>query len=591
MSRPRTTPGPVPSAPRNAPDTPRSAPRDTSAAAPDAAPAAAPGTSPAPPREARGRRTRDNAPWTAFGGDLHLDLTERRAAGAGLRAALEDALREAVQDGRLAPGTRLPSSRALGEDLGIARNTVVEAYGQLTAEGWLGSRPGSGTTVTERAAPRPAGRPATVRADRRPTGRHDLLAGRPDLSLFPRSAWLASARRALAVAPHDAFDYGSPLGRIELRQALSDYLARVRGVRTDPDRLLVCAGFGQGLGLLAAALRGRGAGRIAVEGYGLPPQREVLRAAGLGLAPLPLDANGARTDLLDGAGEVGAGGTGVAAGRLGAVLLTPAHQFPTGAALAADRRAAAVRWARERDGYVIEDDYDGEFRYDRQPLGAMQALDPDRVVYGGTAAKSLAPGLRLAWLALPDELVEPVARLKALADTMSPVTDQLTFAELITSGRYDRHVRRCRLHYRRRRDLLVAALAERAPQVRVTGIAAGLHAVLQLPPGSRPEAELLERARAAGLVLTGLDWYRAGPDAERAPGLPAAPDARPYAAPGTAPDTSPDASPDTSPGTSPNGAPNDAPDAPPALVVGYATPSDHAFPAALDTLCGILRES
>ncbi len=196
----------------------------------------------------------------------------------------------------------------------------------------------------------------------------------------------------------------------------------------------------------------------------------------------------------------------------------------------------------------------------------MQALDPDRVVYGGTAAKSLAPGLRLAWLALPDELVEPVARLKALADTMSPVTDQLTFAELITSGRYDRHVRRCRLHYRRRRDLLVAALAERAPQVRVTGIAAGLHAVLQLPPGSRPEAELLERARAAGLVLTGLDWYRAGPDAERALGLPA---------PENRSDTAPDA----------------APDAGPALVVGYATPSDRAFPAALDALCGVLRES
>ncbi|MFD7413085.1 PLP-dependent aminotransferase family protein [Kitasatospora purpeofusca] len=580
MSRARTTPGPGPSAPRNAPDTPRSAPRDT----PAAPPAAPPGASPAAPR---GGRARDHAPWTAFGGDLHLDLTERRAAGAGLRAALEDALREAVQDGRLAPGTRLPSSRALGEDLGIARNTVVEAYGQLTAEGWLGARPGSGTTVADRAAPRTAGRPAAVRADRRPTGRHDLLAGRPDLSLFPRSAWLASARRALAVAPHDAFDYGSPLGRIELRRALCDYLARVRGVRTDPDRLLVCAGFGQGLGLLAAALRGRGAGRIAVEGYGLPPQREVLRAAGLGLAPLPLDCDGARTDLLDDlGGAVGAGGAGGTADRLGAVLLTPAHQFPSGAALAADRRAAAVRWARERDGYVIEDDYDGEFRYDRQPLGAMQALDPDRVVYGGTAAKSLAPGLRLAWLALPDELVEPVARLKALADTMSPVTDQLTFAELITSGRYDRHVRRCRLHYRRRRDLLVAALAERAPEVRVTGIAAGLHAVLQLPPGSRPEAEVLGRARAAGLVLTGLDWYRAGPDAERPLDLPA---------PGTRPDAAPDAAPDTRPQDGPDAAPDtrppDGPTAPPALVVGYATPSDRAFPAALDALCEVLRES
>ncbi|AUY50383.1 PLP-dependent aminotransferase family protein [Streptomyces sp. CB01881] len=470
--------------------------------------------------------------WTAFGGDLHLDLTGRRAAGAGVRAALEDALREAVQDGRLAPGTRLPSSRALGEDLGIARNTVVEAYGQLTAEGWLTSRQGSGTTVAERTTPRPARRAAGQPRGRR-TGRFDLMPGRPDVSLFPRSAWLSAARRALATAPHEAFDYGGPLGRIELRQALTDYLARVRGVRTDPDHLLVCAGFSQGLGLLCSALRGARARSLAVEGYGLPPQREIVRAAGLTPAPLPLDGSGARTDLLHGR-------------RDAAVLLTPAHQYPTGVALAAERRAAAVTWAREHDAYVIEDDYDGEFRYDRQPLGAMQALDPERVVYAGTAAKSLAPGLRLAWLALPDALVEPVARLKQLADTMSPVLDQLTLAELITSGTYDRHVRRSRLHYRRRRDRLVAALAERAPHVRVTGIAAGLHAVLQLPPGAPPEAELLARAEAAGLVLSGLTWHLAEP------GL--------------------------------------APDAPPALVVGYATPPDRTFPAALDALCELLRE-
>ncbi len=473
--------------------------------------------------------------WTSFGGDLHLDLTERRAAGAGLRAALEDALREAVQDGRLAPGTRLPSSRALGEDLGIARNTVVEAYGQLTAEGWLDSRQGSGTTVARRAVPEPpapARRAGTRTMPQRQAARHDLTSGRPDISLFPRTAWLAAARRALATAPHEALDYGSPLGRIELRQALTHYLARVRGVRTDPDHLLICTGVTQGLGLLCAALRNRGARTLAVEEYGLPPQHAVVRAAGLTTTPLPLDEDGALVDRLD--------------TRPGAVLLTPAHQYPTGAPLSADRRAEAVRWAREQDRYVIEDDYDGEFRYDRQPLGAMQALDPERVVYAGTAAKSLAPGLRLAWLALPDALVEPVARLKVLADTMSPVLDQLTLAELITSGTYDRHVRRCRLHYRRRRDQLIAALAEHAPHVRVTGIAAGLHAVLQLPPGSTPEPELLARAQAAGLSLNGLAWHLA--------------------------------------------APTDA-DAPPALVIGYATPPDHAFPAALQALCELLRRA
>ncbi|MGW2373534.1 MULTISPECIES: MocR-like pyridoxine biosynthesis transcription factor PdxR [Kitasatospora] len=482
-----------------------------------------------------------NGSWTSFGGDLHLDLSERRAAGTGLRAALEDALREAVQDGRLGPGTRLPSSRALGEDLGIARNTVVEAYGQLTAEGWLSSRQGSGTTVARRAAPSPAVRPVRPRA-RRPAVRHDLSTGRPDLSLFPRTAWLAAARRALATAPHEALGYGSALGRIELREALTHYLARVRGVRTDPDHLLICSGVQQGLGLLCAALRERGARSLAVEAYGLPPQHAVVRAAGLSTVPLPLDGEGALVDRLD--------------ARCGAALLTPAHQYPTGAPLSADRRAAAVRWAREQDRYLIEDDYDGEFRYDRQPLGAMQALDPERVVYAGTAAKSLAPGLRLAWLALPDALVEPVARLKALADTMSPVLDQLTLAELITSGTYDRHVRRCRLHYRRRRDRLVAALAEHAPHVRVTGIAAGLHAVLQLPPGSTPEAELVARAEAAGLALSGLGWHRVAPEAE---GVEEAEGAE------------------------------GAEGAAPALVIGYATPPEHAFPAALEALCEVLR--
>ncbi|MFI6447343.1 PLP-dependent aminotransferase family protein [Kitasatospora sp. NPDC050543] len=469
--------------------------------------------------------------WSTFGGDLHLDLTGRRARGLGLRAALEDALREAVQDGRLAPGTRLPSSRALGGDLGVARNTVVEAYTQLAAEGWLTSRRGSGTTVAARATPsRPVSCPAEPASG--PAIRYDLRPGRPDLSLFPRTAWLAAARRALATAPHDAFGYGNPLGRIELRRALAGYLARVRGVRTDPAHILLCSGYTQGLALLGRALSDRGTGTLAVEAYGLPRHREVARFAGPATEPLPLDEAGARTDLLAGS-------------RAGAVLLTPAHQFPLGAPLPAARRQAAVEWARERDGFVIEDDYDGEFRYDRQPVGSMQGLDPERVVYAGTASKSLAPGLRIAWLALPGALVEPLARLKTLADGQSGVLDQLTLAELITSGTYDRHVRRCRLHYRRRRDRLVAALAERAPDVRVTGIAAGLHAVLQLPDGAPPEAELLARAAAAGLAVGALA------------------------------DCLDD--------------PRQAPRAAPALVIGYGTPPEYAFAGALDALCTLLE--
>ncbi len=475
--------------------------------------------------------------WATFGGDLHLDLSAGRARGLGLRAALEDALRTAARDGRLAPGTRLPSSRALSGDLGIARNTVAEAYAQLTAEGWLTARRGSGTLVAERGTPAVAAPPVHPL---RPAARYDLTPGRPDVSLFPRSAWLAAARRALATAPHEALSYSDPRGRIELRRALSDYLARVRGVRSDPERILICAGYTQGLRLVCDALREQGVRAVAVEEYGLPPQQQVITAAGLSTVALPLDQDGARTDLL-------------AATGAGAVVLTPAHQFPTGVALRAARRSAAVSWARETGGVIIEDDYDGEFRYDRQPVGAMQALDPERVVYAGTTSKSLAPGLRLGWLVLPAALVEPVVRQKQLTDGQSGAMEQLTLAELITSGGLDRHVRRCRSHYRRRRDRLVAALAEHAPGVEVTGLAAGLHVVLRLPPGSigsLGEAELMRQAEWLGLSVHTLAFCRA-------------------ASAGPLPDA--------------------LAERPPVLVIGYGTPPERAFAGAVEALCALVR--
>ena len=344
--------------------------------------------------------------------------------------------------------------------------------------------------------------------------------------MFPRSEWLAAARRALAVAPHDAFDYGDPRGRIELRTALTEYLARARGVRVDPERVLVCGGFVQGLSVLAATLRQRGARTIAVEQVGYEMHWQVARARGLRTSPVPVDEAGARTDLLG-------------AEKYDAALLTPAHQMPMGVALAPERRTAAIDWARATGGVLIEDDYDGEFRYDRQPVGALQGLDPEHVVYVGTASKSLAPGLRLGWMVLPDRLIGPVAQAKRLNDLQTPVLDQLTLAEFIASGNYDRHVRRCRLHYRRRRDRLVETLAERVPQVRVTGIAAGLHAVLELP---QPAAGVVQRAAAHGLALGDLARYRyhAGQDAAQA------------------------------------------------LVVSYGTPPEHSFGTALDILCSAL---
>ncbi|MFD9474857.1 MocR-like pyridoxine biosynthesis transcription factor PdxR [Streptomyces goshikiensis] len=464
--------------------------------------------------------------WANFGADLHLDLS----AGRGRRAGLVEALREAARSGRLAPGTRLPSSRSLAVDLGMARNTVADAYAELVAEGWLTARQGSGTRVAERARPRP-GKAAGAAPVRRPERRgpsYSLVPGTPDLSGFPRAAWLAAARRALTHAPNDAFGYGRDArGRVELREALAEYLARVRGVYADPERIVLCAGFVQGLKLMSGVLRARRVREVAVEGYGLNVHRDVLAAAGLRMRPLPVDGAGARTQDLAGAEPAGA------------VLLTPAHQFPTGAALTPARRAAAVDWARRTGGLILEDDYDGEFRYDRQQIGALQGLDPDRVVYLGTASKALAPGLRMGWLVLPPGLVDEVLAVKGRAEWTSSALDQLTLAEFIRSGAYDRHVRGMRQRYFRRREALVAAVGARVTAV--SGISAGLHAVLDLPAGT--EGPLVQAAAWHSLSLTGLSYYR-HPEADMPP--------------------------------------RDA------LVVGYGTPPDSAWGATLAALAATL---
>lgn len=301
-------------------------------------------------------------------------------AGRGVRRALAEAVREAVRTGHLAPGTRLPSSRRLAADLGLARNTVADAYTDLVAEGWLTARRGSGTLVADRMNTRPI----SARSAAEPSGDlcHDLIPGNPDLTTFPRAAWLKATRRALAAAPADALGYGDPRGRPELRVALADHLARARSVYVSPDHILICAGVSHGLQILSGVLAGRGARNVAVESYGLDKYCALLAAVGLETLLLPFDTHG--TDPLPPVGT-------------DAVLLTPAHQFPVGTALPRDRRTAVVDWARRTGGLVLEDDYDGEFRFGRQSVGALQGLDPDHVIYLGSASKTLAPGLRLAW--------------------------------------------------------------------------------------------------------------------------------------------------------------------------------------------------
>jgi GntR family transcriptional regulator/MocR family aminotransferase len=430
---------------------------------------------------------------------LELLLPLRPGAGT-LRAQLERQLREAVRSGRLLPGSDLPSSRVLAEQLQISRGVVVEAYDQLVAEGYLVARWGSATRVADAALvgaapPRPAAPSRPVRYDFRP--------GVPALDAFPRSAWLASLRKALQEAPHAALGYGDARGQQALRQALAAYLGRVRGVAADPERVLVCSGFAQGMALVCRALGRRGARRVALEDPCHPGQRAIVAASGLEPVPVPVDDQGIQVDRL---ATLGAD----------AVLVTPAHQFPTGVVLAPQRRGALVEWAQRNDAVIVEDDYDAEYRYDREPIGAVQGLAPDRLVYAGSASKTLAPALRLGWLVLPAWLVEAVAQEKALDDLGSPALEQLALADLLARGEVDRHLRRNRARYRSRRDTLVSALGVHAPQVSIRGIAAGLHAVAELPPQA-DEATVVAAARRRSVGVYPIGDYRFGGSA-----LPAA---------------------------------------------------------------------
>jgi GntR family transcriptional regulator/MocR family aminotransferase len=306
-----------------------------------------------------------------------------------------------------------------------------------------------------------------------PPARFDFRAEAADRSAFPRRTWMASARRAMAGARDSDLGYGTWAGAPALRAALASYLGRARGVVAQPDRIVVTAGITQAIALLAAALRRRGARRVLVEEPGFGQHRTLLEREGLEPVPVEVDDGGLRTDALPPAA---------------AALVTPAHQMPTGAVLRPERRGALLDWAAANDAIVLEDDYDGEYRYDREPLGALQGLGPGRVVYLGSTSKTLAPALRLGWMVVPGDLAGELADDRGWADGGSPVLDQLTLATFIERGELDRHLRRMRLRYRRRRDALIAALARHLPEAEIGGVAAGLHVAVGLPPGTDVDA-------------------------------------------------------------------------------------------------------
>ncbi|MER5204781.1 PLP-dependent aminotransferase family protein [Streptomyces sp. NPDC002825] len=429
--------------------------------------------------------------WSGLTPDLLLVID--RDSGEPLRSQLELRLRDAIRTGRLQIGERLPSSRELARMLGVSRGLVQECYAQLQAEGYLVTRVGSATRVAAGAGAPPAATspppppPAPLVADFR--------YGVPDLSSFPLADWLWATREAARTMPTAALDYGDPRGSAALREVLAGYLRRVRAAAADPERIVICSGYAQGLGLALSALARTGIRTVAYEDPGSPATMSSAAAsAGMSATPVPVDEHGidvqalARTDAR-------------------AVVLTPAHQWPTGVALAPERRLALIEWARTREAVVIEDDYDAEFRYDREPVGALQGLAPDRVISIGTVSKSLAPGLRIGWMLCPTALTELIIEHKQSNDRGSPTLDQLALARLIESGRFDRHLRRMRTTYAARRTALMAALAEHAPDVVVTGLAAGFHAVAHLD-GPADEQELVSAARARSVGLYGMSTCR-----------------------------------------------------------------------------------
>lgn len=402
-------------------------------------------------------------------GDALLTLE----SGQPVHVALERALRAAVREGRLRPGDPVPPSRALARDLGVSRWVVTQAYGALVAEGALDARTGAGTRIASASWPVVAP-PRVVEHLVQPRPAFDLGPGVPDLRHLPRTAWVGAARTAVESATPGDLVAPDPRGVPALRQALADRLAVTRAVLVDADAVVVTHGAADGMTRLARSLRAAGHDTVLVEDPSWPRLRDVAASAGLQPVPVPVDGEGVDVDALV-----------AAATRTGAraAVVTPSHQFPVGAALAPARREALVRWARAVDGVVVEDDYDAEFRYDRRPVAALRALAPDRVALLGSLSKTLAPGFGVGWLVPPDDV--PAARTGLDVHTSAPPSlHQLACAALLTDGGYDRHLRSARTRYRRRRAALLAALDRYLPGLPVTGLAAGLHVVLGLPPGA-----------------------------------------------------------------------------------------------------------
>jgi GntR family transcriptional regulator/MocR family aminotransferase len=444
-----------------------------------------------------------------------LQLTLEDAPVGGLSVWLTHQLRLAITDGRLPVGSRLPASRVLAEELRVSRGVVTEAYQRLSEDGLLAGRRRGGTVVVAAPIAPPATAQSPVPAPPPPgvgfptapaanvvdslrtvPARIDLSPGVPDLAAFPRSSWLRAERAVLHDLSPAALGYGDPRGAPPFRVAVANWLARSRGIRANPDEVIVVAGVAQALGLLAQTLRHDGIDVVAVEDPGSLGVRQQLQSWQLSTPPIPVDPAGLRVDELRASGAPG-------------VLLTPAHQFPTGVVLDGHRRRELLRWAND-GGLIIEDDYDAEHRYDRPPVPALRSMLAERVCYAASVSKLLAPALRVGWVLPPGRYRDAVVTAKRDADLGNAVLPQLVLARLMESGELERQLRLLRRRHRRRRDAMIEAIARHLPDARVHGAAAGLHLMITFD-ASFADVDLAAASIERGVKVQPLSWHRQRP--------------------------------------------------------------------------------
>ena len=443
------------------------------------------------------------------GDELEVTLAVPERGARRTRRGLYEQLRTAIRSGRLAPGLRMPASRGLAQRLGVSRNTITAVYELLVSEGCLVTRPGSGAFVAEgpvRAAPR---RPAHGMADRvrsiplgwrltafDPTARYRFLLGLPDLAAFPWDLWRKIANRTLRAYGRGPIRPSGPQGAAKLREAIAGHLSFARGIACTPDDVVVASGAQQAFDILAKVLVHRPGVVVVLEDPGYPPIRAAFTAAGARIVEAPVDEEGILVDALPADAEV--------------VCVTPSHQFPMGVAMSPPRRQALLAFARRTGAVVIEDDYDGDFRFDGRPLEALQTLDvSDQVLYVGTFSKSLFPDLRLGYVVAPDWAREALLLAKMATGGPSQ-TAQFTLAAFVAEGHLVRHVRRMRRIYAERRAALLEAFqAAPAGSVEPWPSAAGLHLALKLDP-ALDDVGVLRAATKLGVGAYALSEFSVG---------------------------------------------------------------------------------